>query len=41
MTRAEVVEGTGFGREAFNILVSVGLLPTTKRPSSQPVALVT
>jgi hypothetical protein len=29
--KAEVIRGMGFGREDFDALVSVGMLPTTKR----------
>jgi hypothetical protein len=31
MLKAEMVDRTGFGREPFDALVSVGMLPTTKR----------
>jgi hypothetical protein len=36
VSKAEVVERIRFGREAFDILVSVGMLPETKRPCNQP-----
>jgi len=32
--KAEVIEGMGIGREAFDVLVSVGMLPKARRPSN-------
>jgi hypothetical protein len=34
--KAEMVDQMGFGREPFDALVSVNMLPATKRLSNQP-----